>query len=270
MRHATAMSARGSEPVGPLSAQGVSKNFGGVAALSEVTLNAPVGTVTGLIGPNGAGKSTLLGVLSGFIRADSGKVTFDGRDLTRCTPLASARAGIIRTFQAAAPLRGLSAFDNVLVGLHGAYRNAARGARLMPWRRIEADRHLRARASELLNQVGLYERRDHDAGDLTFGQLRFLEIVRAVAAEPVILLLDEPAAGLDATEVATLANLIRHLVEGGVGVVLVDHDVPFVLELAAEIVVMNFGKVIATGPAAEIQHDEGVRNAYLRTDEAVA
>jgi ABC-type branched-subunit amino acid transport system ATPase component len=246
-----------------LAIKAVTKRFGGLVAVSEVSIAVSIGGVHGLIGPNGAGKSTTIGLISGFLRPDAGTVSFGSHDLARLSPSAIARLGISRTFQQATPLGGLSVFENVLVGMHTAYRAGlcAVLARTQAARR--EDREMKATAERLLGLFGLETLAGMDARNLTFGQLRFLEIARAIAMRPSILLLDEPAAGLNDAERMRLADLIRRFRSDGIGILLVDHDVPFVFELSDRMTVMNFGSVIASGDPDTVHRDPAVREAYL-------
>jgi ABC-type branched-subunit amino acid transport system ATPase component len=250
-------------PDGDLAMVGVTKRFGGLLAVSEVSLSVSVGRIHGLIGPNGAGKSTTIGLVSGFLRADAGGILFGASDLGRMTPAAIARLGISRTFQQATPLAGLSVFENVLVGMHTRYRAGLASVLVRsPGARREA-RGLARSVEELLARFGLEAQAEMDARNLTFGQLRFLEIARAIAMQPRILLLDEPAAGLNDVERESLAGLIRGFRDDGVGMLLVDHDVPFVFGLCDRMTVMNFGSVIASGDPDAVHRDPAVREAYL-------
>jgi branched-chain amino acid transport system ATP-binding protein len=253
-----------------LRAEHVTKAFGGVVAVKNASIQLEQGMVAGLIGPNGAGKSTFLSVLSGFLLPDSGKVTLDDRDVTRLGPSRTARLGLVRTFQEAAPIAGLTALDNVRVGMHTRFRDGPFAAILhLPSARRQ-ESALRVRALELLSDVGLRDVQDVDASRLTFGQLRFLEIARALAASPRLLLLDEPTAGLNATESQILAELIgriRH--SSGLGLLLVDHNVPFLFDLCDRITVMNYGEIIAEGAPHSIEKDPAVHAAYLGTEESV-
>lgn len=247
-----------------LVARGISKRFGGVHALSDVTLEAPAGRVTGLIGPNGAGKSTLLKVISGFVKPDSGAVTLGGGALPTQSPEATARAGLVTTFQQATPVPGLTVLENVLVGLTNDYPGGVFATLAgLPKLRAYA-REALAIAWQLLEDFRLTPVAHGDAGSLSFGQLRFLEIARALATKPRVLLLDEPAAGLNRVEIEHLGSAIKRLrAESEIGLVVVDHDVPFVFELCDRITAMNFGRVIASGTPSEIERDERVRAAYL-------
>jgi ABC-type branched-subunit amino acid transport system ATPase component len=241
----------------------VTKRFGGVTAISSASLRMAPGAVHGLIGPNGAGKSTLIGVISGFIKGFSGTVRFAGQDLTRCDPATIARLGISRTFQQATPIAGLTTLENVMVGMHIHHRSHLASVLFRtPFMRREA-RQMRAAAERVLDEFGLADEAQSDAADLPFGKLRFLEIARAAVMRPRLLLLDEPAAGLNGMETERLAELVRAQLRQGVGILLVDHDVPFVFGLADQVTVMNFGSVIASGVPEEIYRDSAVREAYL-------
>ncbi len=253
----------GTAGAGDLRVTGLTKRFGGVVAAAEVSLAVSPAGVHGLIGPNGAGKSTILGLISGFLRPDAGRIEFAGRDLARLPPSAIARLGVARTFQQAAPLAGMTTLENVMVGMHARYRHGVLSVlgRLPGLRREEHEVRRAARAA--LADFGLAAEAEADAADLTFGKLRFLEVARAVAMRPRILLLDEPAAGLNRVETERLSGLVRRLRTDGVGVLLVDHDVSFVFSLCDQVTVMNYGRVIASGPPAEIYRDPAVREAYL-------
>ncbi|MBV9131183.1 MAG: ABC transporter ATP-binding protein [Chloroflexi bacterium] len=253
-----------------LRAERVTKAFGGVVAVKNASIDLEDGVVAGLIGPNGAGKSTFLSILSGFLRPDSGKVTLDKHDVSRIGPSHTARLGLVRTFQEAAPIAGLSVLDNVRVGMHTRFHNGPFSAILhLPSARHE-ETALRHQAQFLLAEVGLSNLADVNASRLTFGQLRFLEIARALAASPRLLLLDEPTAGLNATESQLLAELIGRIRQSsGLGLLLVDHNVPFLFNLCDRITVMNYGEIIAEGAPRHIEKDPAVHAAYLGTEESV-
>ena len=258
----------GSEAAPQLEVAAVSKRFGGLLAVSNVSIAVRGGRIHGLIGPNGAGKSTMIGLVSGFLRPDSGHITFAGRDLVHLDPAVIARLGVTRTFQQAAPLLGLTVRENVIAGMHLHYRSTLVSVLLrLPAMRREA-RELAAAAAALLDRVGLAGEAEAQAGALTFGKLRFLEIARAMAMRPRIMLFDEPAAGLNQPESERLAQILRDLRDDGVGVLLVDHDVPFVFDLCDEITVMESGSVIAAGDPDRVYVDPVVRDAYLGTGPA--
>jgi branched-chain amino acid transport system ATP-binding protein len=241
----------------------VTKRFGGVTAVSSASLMLSAGGIHGLIGPNGAGKSTMIGLISGFLRPDAGTIEYGGAELTRLNPAAIAKLGISRTFQQATPFAGLSALENVMVGMHLSHQ-AGLGAvllRLPDMRREAKEIGIAARA--LLDEVGLLSDANADASGLPFGKLRFLELARAIAMRPQILLLDEPAAGLNSEETKRLGEIVRKLPAQGMGILLVDHDVPFVFSLCDTVTVMNFGSIIASGTPDAVRRDPQVREAYL-------
>jgi branched-chain amino acid transport system ATP-binding protein len=247
----------------------VAKSFGGVHALQGVDLTIPERTIVGLIGPNGAGKSTLLKALCGFVVPDSGSVTLGSVTISGLAPAQIARRGLVTTFQHATPISGLSVLDNVLVGMTEQHSGGLFAALCGTPAYRASERQQRERGYELLRSFGLERLAALDAGGLSFGQLRLLEIARAVAAGPRLLLLDEPAAGLNRAEINSMVTAIRSLRdEHGMGVLVVDHDVPFVFGISNRITAMNFGRVIAEGAPGEVEQDSAVRSAYLAVDPA--
>jgi branched-chain amino acid transport system ATP-binding protein len=246
-----------------LAVHAISKQYSGVQAVADASFTVRPGEVHGLVGPNGAGKSTALGILSGFIRPDSGSITYGGRELTGAPPDTLVRAGIARTFQEPSPIPGLTVLENVLTGLHiqgraGTLRAAVRSPGLR-----KEEKQLKAQALTLLGSVGLAGRASADAGDLSFGELRYLEVIRCLGTGATMLLLDEPAAGMGKTETERLTALIDEVRASGRGVLLVDHDMGFIFSLCDSITVMNAGRVIADGPPREIEASHTVREAYL-------
>jgi len=250
-------------PAPDLSVADVTKRFGGLVAVSNVSLSIRGGRIHGLIGPNGAGKSTMISLISGALRPTSGQITFAGADLRRLHPASIAQLGVARTFQQAAPLLGLSVMENVTAGMHLHYRSGIASVVFrLPNMRREASAFAAA-SKQLLERVGLADAAEAQAGTLTFGKLRFLEIARAMAMRPRIMLLDEPAAGLNQPESERLAGILRGLRDEGIGMLLVDHDVPFVFDLCDEVTVMDSGRVIAAGDPDSVYADPVVREAYL-------
>jgi branched-chain amino acid transport system ATP-binding protein len=233
-----------------LSADDVVVRFGGLRALSETNLEVEEGRVTGLIGPNGAGKTTCFNVITGLQEPTSGRVRFDGKDITDKSPFRRARMGIARTFQKLEAFSSLSARDNVLVAAE---------------QRRAWDRSINPKAvtEEILEKVGISDVADFMVGTLPTGTARLVELARALAAGPRALLLDEPSSGLNEEETEEMAKLLRILVQDGLAVLLVEHDMSFVMGLCQFIYVLDFGKIIATGTPAEVQADAAVQAAYL-------
>jgi branched-chain amino acid transport system ATP-binding protein len=220
--------------------------FGGVTAVNHATLRAEPGNVTGLIGPNGAGKTTLFNVVSGMITPDDGTVELDGRDLTAAATHRRARLGVARTFQRLELFGSLSVFDNVRVAAEIAGR-----------------RNPGAVAMALLERVGIAEHADRVAGDLPTGTARLVEVTRALATDPCVLLLDEPASGLDEEETLRLGILLRALGGDGLAVLLVEHDMELVMNICDVVYVLDVGRVISSGPPDEVRRDPAVVEAYL-------
>ena len=228
---------------------GVSKRFGGVTAIQDVFLDTQDLGVVGIIGPNGAGKTTMFNLITGFAAVDAGSITLDCRDITNMAPDAIARSGVRRTFQNIRLFKGLPVVDNVATG--GFHR------------RDLSLRSLRQRAIEVLHEVGYGARVDASPGELPYAFQRRVEIARAVMGEPRVLLLDEPAAGMHERERSDLAVLIRHLHAMGIVVILIEHDMALISQVCDTVVVLDFGKVIASGSAADIRNDPAVVAAYL-------
>jgi branched-chain amino acid transport system ATP-binding protein len=215
------------------------------------------------MGPNGAGKSTLLSILSGAVRPNEGRVLVNGQDVTAVGRERLARLGVVQTFQQAAPIPGLSVLENVLLGADRHFESGVIGVLFRSRKVREQEKACRLQAMELIESVGLSDHAQRLAENLSFGQLRFLEIARALASAPTFLLLDEPAAGINATEVDQLSALIKRLRASGTGILVVDHDVPFLLGICDDIVALDFGRVITAGKASQVVQDPRVREAYL-------
>ena len=246
-----------------LEARALRKVFGGLVAVNDISFVVREGGVKALIGPNGAGKTTVFNLLSGLYPATGGTFLVGGRRADGHPPHLIARMGLARTFQNVRLFGNMSVVENVMVGWHRRGRAGFLSAVLrLPQARSE-DRAARAACLEHLALVGLDRRADDDALSLPFGQQRLLEIARALAGRPRLLLLDEPAAGLSTREKADLARLVRRIGEGGVTVLLVDHDMELVMDLSDEVLVLDHGEKIAEGPPRQIQKDERVIAAYL-------
>jgi ABC-type branched-subunit amino acid transport system ATPase component len=246
-----------------LALAGVSKAFGGVHAVDEASFSVESGEVHGLIGPNGAGKTTLLNLVSGLLQPTAGSIELDGRRLDRLPPHRIAALGVARTYQNIRLFAGLSAADNVVVGQH-LRRRAPFWKRLffLPSARSE-ERAARQAAEAGLERVGMRERAATPAFSLSYGEQRRVEIARALASQPKLLLLDEPTAGMNPAEAAAVARLVREVASEGRAVLLIEHNVRLVMELCDRITVLNFGKVIARGTPAQIASDPAVITAYL-------
>ncbi len=246
-----------------LQVRAATKSFGGVVAARGVDLDVARGELRGIIGPNGAGKSTLFNLVSGHLRLDSGSITLDGQRIDRLAPHARARRGVSIVFQGARVFPAMTVLENVMVGAHARTRAGIVSAALrLPAQRAE-ERRIAAAAHEALERVGLTAWADRPATDLPLGQQRRMQVARSLAAEPTVLLLDEPASGLRADEREDFAVLVEQLKAIGTTILLVEHDVALVMRLADSITVLDLGEVIAEGKPEEIRSDRRVIDAYL-------
>jgi len=246
-----------------LSAKGLHKSFGGVRAVRDVSFDVAAGSVFAIIGPNGAGKSTMLNLISGVYQPNAGTLSFDGADLAGLPAHRRVRRGIARTFQKIRLFKQLSVLENVVAGFH-IHHDIPAWQYLVHRHAFQSDHaRCRANAMELLSFMGLAEKRDVLAGSLPYGEQRMLEFARALATKPKLFLVDEPAAGLNAAEVDTLLDRIRITRERGVTVVLVEHNMELVMNVADRVLVMDYGQHLFEGAPAEVQKNEAVLAAYL-------
>jgi len=243
--------------------EGLSKEFGGVHAVLDLSFEIRPGIVHSIIGPNGAGKTTLLNLLTGVYFASSGRISLDGRELTGLPTHAFAAAGIGRTFQNLQIFFNMSALENVMTGRHLRENCGLLAALMRTPRLVRAERDCRDRALELLRFVGLGGSADAAADSMPYGALKRLEIARALAGDPRILLLDEPAAGLNPTESMEIAELIRKLSQAGTTVVLVEHNMRLVMDVSDHILVLDYGRKLSEGSAEQVRNDPRVIEAYL-------
>lgn len=241
----------------------LSRSFGGVPAIKEVSLSVAEGEVRGIIGPNGAGKSTLMNLITGHLKPDSGTIRFQGRRIEGQPPHMTAREGMSIVFQGARLFRNMTVLENVMVGAHSWGKTGFLAAAFLLPKRRQEEREMRAQAMTALDLVGLSEWADRSPESLPLGQQRELQIARSICARPKLLLLDEPASGLRGTERDALASLIETLRTKHTTIVLIEHDVALVSRLADKITVLDLGAVIAEGTPSEVIANSRVRSAYL-------
>ena len=246
-----------------LAAEGITKRFGGVQALSDVKFAIHHGEIYGLIGPNGAGKTSLFNVLTGIYAPDAGTFMFDGGPLSGLKPNDVAKRGIARTFQNIRLFANLTALENVMIGRHVRTHATVIGAIFRGPKTKAEEQAIERRSYELLEYVGVHKRANDLAKHLAYGDQRRLEIARALATEPKLLALDEPAAGMNATETASLKRLLEQIRRDGTTILLIEHDMKLVMSVCDRVLVLDYGRKIAEGPAAEVQNDDKVIAAYL-------
>jgi branched-chain amino acid transport system ATP-binding protein len=239
----------------------VVKNFGGICAVNKLSLTVEEGQIVALIGPNGSGKSTTINLITNVHTLSAGSIHFDGRDISRLPTHKIVRAGIARTFQNIRVFDDLTVWENLWV----AAKRRPGESKLKSW--FTADQSARAWIEEVLKNSFLYDRRDVLAGNLSLGEARRLEVARSMATDPKLLMLDEPAAGMHVTEIAELIETIRTLQKNGTTILLIDHILDLVMNVAQKVVVLNFGQKLSEGTPTEVQSDPKVRSAYLGMEE---
>ena len=250
-----------------LELKGITQIFGGVTALNDVSFSIHADQITGVIGPNGAGKTTLFNIVTGIYQQTSGQVIFEGSDISGIPVERLAAKGMVRTFQNIELFGQMTVLENVMVGLHSKSKSGLFACSFKaPWA-IKEEHRIREEAHEWLRFVGIEQLADVQASNLPFGKGRMLEIARAMACKPRLILMDEPAAGLNSQETVGLAELIRKIRDLGVTVVLVEHDMELVMDICDRIVVLNLGQKLAEGTPREIQDNHEVIAAYLGDDD---
>ena len=246
-----------------LEVKSLTQRFGGITALEDISFSVKKGDITGVIGPNGAGKTTLFNIVTGIYTQTSGSVILEGADISSLPAEKLASRGLVRTFQNIELFGNMTVLENVMLGLHtGSSCGLLSCMFKMPWH-LKEEKEIRAKAQQWLEYCGIADLADQQASNLPFGKGRLLEIARAMAVKPRIMLMDEPAAGLNNRETSELASLIRRIRESGVTVVLVEHDMELVMEICDRIVVLNLGKKLAEGTPRDIQENRLVIDAYL-------
>ncbi|MEN6320361.1 MAG: ABC transporter ATP-binding protein [Syntrophaceae bacterium] len=246
--------------------ENVTKIFGGVTALQDVSLSVGSGEITGIIGPNGAGKTTLFNIVSGIYSPTTGQIFYEGNDITGYPPEKLARLSMVRTFQGIELFNQMTVLENVMVGLHTKSRSGIFASIFKFPGQVREERRIREQAVLWLEFTGIKDLADTKAANLPFGKGRLLEIARAMALEPHIILMDEPAAGLNSRETADLAVMINKIKDSGVTIALVEHDMDLIMDICNRIVVLNLGCKLAEGTPREIQENEKVVTAYLGED----
>lgn len=250
-----------------LEVKNITKSFGGITALKNISFSIQQGEIYGLIGPNGAGKTTMFNCITNLVEPTSGEIFFNGEKITGLKPYKITEKGICRTYQNIRLFPKLTALQNVMVGGHSRVNSGVFRSVLRVKSQKKEEQRLKEKAEELLALVGLEQWKDQFAENLAYGQQRRLEIARALASNPTLLLLDEPAAGMNETETESLFELIKTIQSMGVTVLIIEHDMSLVMRLCDRITVLNFGEKLAEGKPEEIQNNETVIEAYLGKEE---
>lgn len=250
-----------------LEVRNIVKRFGGITALKNISFSIQEGEIYGLIGPNGAGKTTMFNCITNFIEPTEGEIIFRGENITRLKPHLITEKGICRTFQNIRLFPQMTTLQNVMVGGHSRISSGVFKSVFRSKSQKQEETYLKEKAEELLELVGLAELKDQFAENLAYGQQRRLEIARALASDPKLLLLDEPAAGMNETETENLYELIKKIQSMGITVLIIEHDMSLVMKLCDRITVLNFGEKLAEGTPEEIQNNEAVIEAYLGKEE---
>ena len=246
-----------------LNLDGVSRSFGGVQAVKDLSMSASPGRIVGLIGPNGAGKTTVVNLITGLLKLSTGRIRLDGTDISELPPHAIARMGVARTFQDIRLLKEASVLDNIVVGFHTSDKTSVLAQAIGSPGVRQVRRTIVGRARTLLDEFGMAGYADFLAGELSYGHQRRVEIMRALALEPNVLLLDEPAAGMNDVEAAELGVVFRRLAGRGLALVVIEHNMRLVMSLCDELYVLASGELISHGAPAQVQSDPRVVEAYL-------
>lgn len=246
-----------------LEAHNISLSFGGLAAVKDVSIKVEDKKITGLIGPNGAGKTTFFNLISGIYAPNKGKILLDSKDITNLKPYQIIHEGVARTYQVINLFNEMTVIENVMVGMHTRMKSGYFSAIFKTKKQQEEEKNTYAQAGEFLEFTGLADKKNFKAGSLSYGEQRKLEIARALASDPRILLLDEPAAGMNTSEKAELLELLSRILERGVAIFIIEHDMKLMMNISNYIYVLSYGQLIAEGTPEHVQYNPDVISAYL-------